>query len=162
MTDNKVEENSTKLYVEKIREGTVIDHIKKGHALAVLKILKLEGKDGRLITIGINVGRGDHLKDIIKVANVYLEEKQLNQIALISPDSKVSYIENYSVKEKIIVKIPMIIKGIVKCPNDRCITNKEREPVTNEFKVLNSNPLKIACGYCERILLRPEILENLL
>ena len=90
-----------------------------------------------------------------------LEEKQLNQIALISPQSKISFIEDYKVREKIIVKVPATIINIVKCPNERCITNVEREPVQTEFRVITDDPLKISCVYCERVLHKPEIMENL-
>lgn len=156
MTEDK------KLYVEKIRKGTVIDHVQKGLALSVLKILGLaEVGEKHLITIGINVGKPDHKKDIIKVENVDLEEKQLNQIALISPQSRISFIEDYKVREKIVVKVPSIIKNIVKCPNEKCITNVEREPVQTEFSIITEDPLKISCIYCERVVRKAEIMENL-
>ncbi len=156
-----VEPKNKRLFVEKIKKGTVIDHIKAGYALSVLKILGLEGKDGRLITVGINVkshSSSTGKKDIVKVANTYLDEKQINQIALISPDCKVSLIEDYNVKEKFVVKVPETIYGIIKCPNNKCITNKEREPIVTEFDVISPDPLKISCVYCERILQRDDVL----
>ena len=65
--------DSKRLYVEKIKKGTVIDHIKEGFAISVLKILGLEGRNGTLITIGINVksnvSSSGH-KDILKVENI--------------------------------------------------------------------------------------------
>jgi aspartate carbamoyltransferase regulatory subunit len=158
----KIAANDKKLYVEKIQNGTVIDHIKSGFAIHVVKILKLEGKDGSLVTIGINVKSNSaksKKKDIVKVANIYLDQKQINQIALISPECKVSFIKDYDVSEKFIVKVPNVIEGIIKCPNERCITNVEREPIKSEFNILTEKPLKISCIYCERILLRPEILD---
>ncbi len=154
--------DSKRLYVEKIKKGTVIDHIKEGFAISVLKILGLEGRNGTLITIGINVksnvSSSGH-KDILKVENIYLDEKQIHQIALISPGSKVSFIEDFKIKDKFVVKIPSLIKGIIDCPNENCITNVDREPVLTEFKVLSEKPLKIACNYCERILYKEEILH---
>ena len=154
--------DSKRLYVEKIKKGTVIDHIKEGFAISVLKILGLEGRNGTLITIGINVksnvSSSGH-KDILKVENIYLDEKQIHQIALISPGSKVSFIEKFKIKDKFVVKIPSLIKGIIDCPNENCITNVDREPVLTEFKVLSEKPLKIACNYCERILYKEEILH---
>ena len=44
-----------KLRVSKIKDGTVIDHIRGGYALDVIKILGITGKEKRVITIGINV-----------------------------------------------------------------------------------------------------------
>ena len=156
-------EITKRLYVEKIRNGTVIDHIHPGFAFSVLKILGYEGKDGNLITLGINVKSSSSQsgkKDIIKFEDVKLDEKEIHQIALISPRSKVSFIDNYNVIEKFVVKLPKSIEGIVKCPNEKCITNVEREPVATEFKVLSDDPLKVACSYCERIVFKEEIMRT--
>jgi aspartate carbamoyltransferase regulatory subunit len=160
-TDHE-KKNEKKLYIEKIRNGTVIDHIKAGFAVYVLKILGLDGKDGSLITVGINVKSTSSptgKKDIVKVENIYLDEKQINQVALIAPDSKVSFIKEYEVSKKIIVKVPNVISGLVKCPNDKCISNADREPIISEFNTLSTDPLKIGCIYCERILTREEIID---
>lgn len=156
-------EITKRLYVEKIRNGTVIDHIHPGFAFSVLKILGYEGKDGNLITLGINVKSNSSQsgkKDIIKFEDVKLDEKEIHQIALISPRSKVSFIDNYKVIDKFVVKLPKSIEGIVKCPNEKCITNVEREPVATEFKVLSDDPLKVACSYCERIVFKEEIMRT--
>jgi aspartate carbamoyltransferase regulatory subunit len=159
----KMSEITKRLYVEKIRNGTVIDHIHPGFAFSVLKILGYEGKDGNLITLGINVKSNSSQsgkKDIIKFEDVKLDEKEIHQIALISPRSKVSFIDNYKVIDKFVVKLPKSIEGIVKCPNEKCITNVEREPVATEFKVLSDDPLKVACSYCERIVFKEEIMRT--
>ena len=151
-----------KLYIEKIRDGTVIDHIKAGFAVFVLKILGLDGKDGSLITVGINVHSNSSptgKKDLIKVENIYLDEKQINQIALVSPECKVSFIRDYQVEKKIIVKVPQVVTGVIKCPNEKCISNAEREPCTPEFEVISSDSVKIRCIYRERILDREDIME---
>jgi len=39
--------SETMLYVSKIKDGTVIDHITGGHALDVIKILGVTGKEKR-------------------------------------------------------------------------------------------------------------------
>jgi len=43
------------LYVKKIRNGTVIDHILAGHALDVLKILGIHGGEGHIVSVAMNV-----------------------------------------------------------------------------------------------------------
>lgn len=43
------------LRVSKIKDGTVIDHIRGGFALDVIKILGITGKEKRVITIAINM-----------------------------------------------------------------------------------------------------------
>ena len=163
MSENEQTEEAKRLYVEKIRNGTVIDHIHPGFAFSVLKILGFDGEDGGLITIGINVKSNSSIsgkKDIIKFEGKRLEEKHIHKIAVISPHSKVSFIENYNVIEKFIVELPKIVKGIIKCPNEHCITNVDREPVTTEFRVLADDPLKISCAFCERIVYKQEIMKT--
>ena len=61
------------LIVRRIREGTVIDHIDEGRGLQVLHALGIDGKDGSVITIALNVPSGKFKKkDIIKVENRFL------------------------------------------------------------------------------------------
>ncbi len=46
------------LLVRRIKEGTVIDHIDEGKGLQVLNALRIDGGDGSLITIALNVPSG--------------------------------------------------------------------------------------------------------
>lgn len=148
------------LRIQKIKEGTVIDHIEAGKALTVMNILGLHGRDGRLITVGINVN-SKHMgkKDIIKVENVYLNDEQLKQIALICPNCTISYIQDFNVSKKFILSLPSKFVGIFPCPNENCVSNSEREPVQPEFDVISENPIKIKCSFCNRILFSEEIAE---
>ncbi|MHA1729197.1 MAG: aspartate carbamoyltransferase regulatory subunit [Promethearchaeota archaeon] len=147
------------LRIEKIKKGTVIDHIESGKAFTVLNILGLDGKDGRLITVGINVN-SDKLngkKDIIKVENAFLDNEQLNQISLISPKCTITYIEEFKVSRKFILNLPEKFIGIFPCNNENCISNAKREPIQSEFNVISEHPIKLKCLYCGRILQFEEI-----
>ena len=95
-------------------------------------------------------------KDIIKIENVFLNETQMQQISILSPNASISLIENYNVIEKKKVKIPKIIKKLILCVNQTCISNSD-EPIDTEFIVLEEKPLKIQCVYCERIYKLEEI-----
>ncbi|MBN2155117.1 MAG: aspartate carbamoyltransferase regulatory subunit [Candidatus Lokiarchaeota archaeon] len=142
------------LRIEKIKQGTVIDHIEPGKAIRVLNILGLDGQDGRLITVAINVQskKLGGKKDIIKVESVFLDNEQLNQISLISPKCSISYIKNFKVSKKFILNIPDKFIGLFPCTNENCISNAEREPVMSEFMVISEKPVKLRCAYCSRIL----------
>ena len=48
----------SELLVRRIKEGTVIDHIDEGKGLKVLNALRIDGGDGSLITIALNVPSG--------------------------------------------------------------------------------------------------------
>ena len=145
-----------KLKIVKISEGTVIDHIDAGYALTILNLTGLD-EVKNLITIGVNVSSKKYnTKDIIKIENVFLNETQMQQISILSPNATISLIDNNNVIEKKKVKLPTIIKKLILCVNQTCISNSD-EPISTEFKVLEEKPLKIQCVYCERIYKLEEI-----
>lgn len=149
--------SAEKLKIDKIKKGTVIDHIDAGYALTILNLTGLDNISD-LMTVGINVGsRKFGKKDIIKIENVFLNEVQMQQISILSPNAKISLIENYKVIEKKQVKIPRVIKKLIKCVNKTCISNSLKEPIDYEFIVLEEIPLKIQCVYCDRIYKLEEI-----
>jgi len=55
----------SELMVRRIKEGTVIDHIDEGKGLQVLDALRIDGHDGSLITIALNVPSGKSKKKIL-------------------------------------------------------------------------------------------------
>ena len=145
-----------KLKIDKISKGTVIDHIDAGYALTILALTGLD-ESKNLITIGVNVSSKKYqTKDIIKIENVFLNKIQMQQISILSPNANISLIENYKVIEKKKVKLPNIIKELILCVSQTCISNS-KEPITTEFMVLEEKPLKIQCVYCERIYKLEEI-----
>lgn len=150
------------LYVRKIKNGTVIDHIPAGRALAVLNILHISGKTGLRIAIVMNVeSLRLELKDIVKIEGKYLNEEDVNKISLIAPSATVNVIKNYEVIKKFKVKPPAMIEGIIRCPNPTCISRKSREPIRPKFKIISTNPIKLQCVYCGSIISEDEIIEQL-
>ncbi len=147
-----------KLKIERIKKGTVIDHIEAGFALTILSLTGLEDSPN-LITIGVNVpSKKYQKKDIIKIENIFLNKVQMQQISILSPNSSVSLIEDSQVIEKKKVEIPKVIKRLIVCVNKTCITNSQKEPIDYEFLVLEEKPLKIQCVYCDRIYKLDEII----
>lgn len=106
------------LKVNKIKDGTVIDHIRGGYALDVVKILGITGKEKKVMTIAINVpSRRFGVKDIVKIEGKALNSQEVNRIALVAPHASINFVRNYEVVEKMVVKLPKAIEGIVKCAN---------------------------------------------
>ncbi len=141
------------LVISKIERGTVIDHINAGKALLVLRILGIGVGSRDTVTLAMNVpSKKMGRKDIVKVANKFIGEEELNKIALIAPKATINLIENYDVKKKFKVKLPPFIEGILRCPNRNCITNS-KEPVTPKFyiKLRNDNVLA-KCYYCGKVI----------
>ena len=148
------------LYVKKIRNGTVIDHISAGYALDVLKILGIDGREGHVVSVAMNVtSKKQPKKDIVKVENRELKQEEVDKIALIAPGATINIIRDYDVAEKTRVKLPETIKGIVHCANPSCVSNAG-EPVVPRFQVEKSDPLRLRCFYCSRFMEKPDVLKQ--
>ena len=142
----------TSLIVTRIKNGTVIDHIDGGNALHVLKALEIDGKEGDVITIALNVPSGKlKKKDIIKLENKFLEEDDTNRLAVIASSSTINIIKNFQLVEKRLVSLPDEITRIFRCSNLDCITNSKEhlEPVMD---VVDKDNLVLKCRHCNRLL----------
>ena len=135
-----------------IRNGTVIDHITCGMALKVLRIIGIKGENSQsTVSVLLHVpSKKVDWKDIVKIEDRELDPKELDKVALISPDATINIIRDYNVAEKFVVEVPSKVKGIMKCSNPGCITNKN-EPVEAEFEVESKKPISLRCVYCDRI-----------
>lgn len=152
--------SETVLHVSKIKDGTVIDHITGGHALDVVKILGITGRENRVITIAINVpSKRFKVKDIVKVEGRALNPQEVHKIALVAPHATINIIRDYKVVEKQRVKLPKIIEGIIKCSNPVCISNSN-EPVQAKFYVESEDPLLLKCHYCGYLMEKKDVLER--
>jgi len=150
------------LLVRRIREGTVIDHIPAGRALAVLRILGITGREGLRVAVVMNVeSRRLGRKDIVKVEGRHLSSEEVNRIALIAPSATINIVKDYRVIEKKRVELPEFIEGIITCANPTCITRKPREPLKPRFKLLSRRPLRLQCIYCGTIIDEEDVLEQL-
>lgn len=127
--------NREELLVAAIENGTVIDHIPTSKVFEVVNLLHLsEVKTS--IMVGWNLkshkmGR----KSIIKIADKYFSDSELNQLSVVAPNVSLCVIKDYQVVEKKQVVIPEELRGIVKCANPKCITNNE--PMATLFHVTN-------------------------
>lgn len=99
-----------KLQVSAIKDGTVIDHIPANSLFKVINILGLD-KIKTQMTFGSNFESEKlGLKAIIKLADVFFVDDDINKIALVAPEAKLNIIKDYKVVEKKIVKVPDSIK----------------------------------------------------
>ncbi len=136
--------------VFKIENGTVIDHIATRMALKIIDILKVQEQG--IISIGINFNsKKIEKKDIIKIENVYLDKKETDLIALLSPNSTINIVKDGVVVEKRKIDMPKEINDIIKCPNPMCVTNAYHD-CTTKFNVVRFDETTtiVRCYYCER------------
>jgi len=147
------------LKVTAIKDGTVIDHITPGKAFEVARILELEDSSA-VVSLAINVSSGKSgRKDIIKIENKELSKGEVDRISLVAPNATVNIIKGYEVIDKKHVEIPDKIVGILSCPNKNCIT--KYDPVETKFLLESSDPLRIRCYYCERVLTEEDVKKGL-
>ncbi len=143
-------ERKKELVVSAIDNGTVIDHIPANEIYKVVKILNLDSYNDEVL-IGTNLSSKKFgKKGIIKVKNKFFEETEVNKISLVAPNATLIVIKDYEVVEKIQLNIPKEIKKFVKCINPNCITNIE--DIETYFKVVENEPLKLQCHYCEKTM----------
>jgi aspartate carbamoyltransferase regulatory subunit len=150
-----------KIRIVKIHDGTVIDHIRAGKALEVLEILGITGKDGNVVTLAMNISSSKiKKKDIVKVEHRFLKEQEVARIAVVAPEATINHIEDYKIIKKVRVELPDVISDIFPCPNQRCITNKEREPIRSKYEVVSKTPMKLKCLYCWTIVEEQDIFKQ--
>lgn len=141
--------DKSELKVSAIKDGTVIDHIPAKDLFEVVKILKLDTAENQ-VTFGTNLdSKKFGKKAIIKVADKFFQDDEINKIALIAPEANLCIIKNYEVVEKRAVELPESVKGICKCMNPKCITNAE--PMPTKFDVVSKSPAALQCYYCGKV-----------
>ncbi len=136
------------LMVAAIENGTVIDHIPSAKLFEVINLLHLEELKTSIM-VGFNLkSKKMEQKSIIKIADKYFTDAELNQLSVIAPNVSLCIIRNYEVVEKKRVELPSDIRGIVKCANPKCISNNE--PMASLFHVSDREQGIIQCHYCEK------------
>ena len=136
------------LQVAALENGTVIDHIPSDKLFTVVSLLDLQHLDSN-ITIGNNfVSKKLGKKGIIKIANRFFTDEEINRLSVVAPNMKLNIIRHYEVVEKKAVEMPEELKGIVKCNNPKCITNNE--PMQTIFHVIDKANGTIRCHYCDK------------
>ena len=143
------------LQVAALENGTAIDHIPAEQLFKVASLLGLN-ETPNTITIGNNLqSKKMGRKGLIKIADKFFEEDEINRISLIAPNVILNIIRDYEVVEKKTVTLPDELVGIVKCNNPKCITNNE--PMLTRFEVIDKEKGTLCCRYCERKINKEDI-----
>lgn len=142
MTKNK------EMQVAAIENGTVIDHIPAEKTYQVAQLLNLK-EMSTPVTIGYNLpSKKIGKKGIIKVADKFFTDEEVNRLSVVAPKIVLSVIRDYEVVEKKTVETPDELRGIVKCNNPKCITNNE--PMATVFNVVDKEKGTLKCHYCDK------------
>lgn len=134
--------------VERIEQGTVIDHILPSKAFDVLRVLGLSSDKTMSILVNSHSKKGGK-KDILKFEDVELTAEEANLVALVSPKATINIIVGGDVVRKFNAEAPRVVRGILTCSNPNCISN-QNEPITTEFNLVTDDGHRYVCTYCER------------
>ena len=145
-----MEKGRKELKVAALRNGTVIDHIPSEKLFKVISILGLESCATQ-VTFGYNLdSKRIGKKAIVKVADKYLSQEEVNKIAFLAPKAKINIIKEYEVTEKMELELPDTFIGVLKCKNPKCITNNE--PMHSVFFIKDKDTVSAKCKYCEQVV----------
>ena len=131
-----------------IENGNVIDHIPSSKLFQLVRLLHLENIPSSIM-VGYNLkSRKMGSKSIIKVADRFFTDEELNLLSVVAPNVSLCIIRDYEVVEKKTVALPAQLTDIVCCANPKCITN--HEPMPTRFHVVDEEKGIIRCHYCEK------------
>ena len=138
------------LVVSALENGTVLDHIPAENVYKAIDLLNLRGLESQ-ITIGINLASKLYgRKGIIKIADRFFEDEELNRLALIAPKATVNVIRDFKVVEKKKITMPKEIIGMAKCMNPKCVTN--HQPIKTRFTTIaKGDEISLLCHFCEKV-----------
>ena len=138
------------LVVSALENGTVLDHIPAENVYKAIDLLNLRGVESQ-ITIGINLASKLYgRKGIIKIADRFFEDDELNRLALIAPKATVNVIRDFKVVEKKKITMPKEIIGMAKCMNTKCVTN--HQPIKTRFTTIaKGDEISLLCHFCEKV-----------
>lgn len=141
------------LAVQKIEDGTVIDHLPAGSGSRILQILSSSHPAIGMVALIMNAPSKKYgRKDIIKLEGVFLEGSEVDKISLLAPKATLNIIRKGVIAKKQPLKMPKLLYGIASCPNPKCITNFEQ--AKTEFRLEKSS---LRCKHCERLFKPQEL-----
>lgn len=136
------------LTINSIKNGVVIDHIKAGLGVKIFNYLGLDKADFAVALIMNAESKKVGRKDIIKIENVI--NIDVTALGLICPNVTINIIEDEIIKEKLKLKLPEKVQGVIKCKNPRCITSIEIN-VPHSFYLVDAEKGEYRCEYCDEV-----------
>lgn len=124
------------MFIDRIGNGTVVDHLLPGSRKAVDEALALENRGYSCIAADIKQKRNPFIKTDLPE----LSERDLKHIALISPEPTINYIRDGRVIDKFVYLL---------CENENCVSRVVPEDVPPKFY---QEAGVIRCRYCRSVL----------
>ncbi len=134
--------------IDGVNTGVVLDHIEAGKGWAIYNLLGLDKVDCTVAIIQRVESTKYGRKDIIKVdGDVKLD---LDILGFFDKKMTVNIVKDGALVDKVKLKLPETLTGVIKCKNPRCITSIEQE-IVHKFKLADPEKGTYRCVYCDAV-----------
>jgi aspartate carbamoyltransferase regulatory subunit len=134
--------------VDSLLEGVVIDHIQSGAGYKIFYQLGLDKTDSVVLLMRNVPSEKMGRKDMIKIETG--EPVDLKILGLIDPHATVNIVKEGKIQNKVKLKLPEEVIGILKCRNPRCVTHAEGLEKPRFFLYDGAKRL-YKCEYCDSV-----------
>ena len=132
--------------IDGVNTGVVLDHIEAGKGWEIYNLLGLDKVDCTVAIIQRVNSTKYGKKDIIKVdGDVDLD---LDILGYFDTKMNVNIVKDHKLVEKVKLKLPQTLTGVIECKNPRCITSQEQE-IVHKFRLSDPENKKYRCIYCD-------------
>jgi len=132
--------------IDGVNTGVVLDHIEAGKGWEIYNLLGLDNVDCTVAIIQRVDSTKYGKKDIIKVdGDVDLD---LDILGYFDTKMTVNIVKDQKLVEKVKLKLPETLEGVIECKNPRCITSQEQE-IVHKFRLSDPENKKYRCIYCD-------------
>ena len=131
-----------------VSSGIVLDHIEAGKGWEIYNLLGLDKVDCTVAIIQRVSSTKYGKKDIIKVDGDV--ELDLDILGYFDTKMTVNIVKDNELVEKVKLKLPEKLVGVIECRNPRCITSQEQD-IVHQFRLSDPAAKKYRCIYCDSI-----------
>jgi aspartate carbamoyltransferase regulatory subunit len=137
------------MVIDSIAKGIVIDHIKAGYGMKVLKYLNIDTSVNTVALIMNAASKKHGRKDVLKIENI--TDVDLTALGLVDHNATVNIIENHVIARKIKLRLPDKVTNVIMCRNPRCVTSSE-SGIPHVFHLVDEASEEYRCEYCDDIV----------
>ena len=134
--------------IDGVTTGIVLDHIQSGRGWEIYNLLGLDKVDCTVAIIQRVQSEKYGKKDIIKVDGDV--DVDLDILGYFDTNITVNMIRDRKLEEKVHLKLPETLTGVLECRNPRCITSVEQE-IVHRFRLSDPENKKYRCVYCDSV-----------
>ncbi|MBQ6621253.1 MAG: aspartate carbamoyltransferase regulatory subunit [Mogibacterium sp.] len=134
--------------IDGVRTGTVLDHIQAGKGWEIYNLLKLDDVDCTVAIIQRANSTKYGKKDIIKIDGDI--DIDLDILGYFDTKITVNRIKDSVLVEKVKLKLPEKLVGVIECRNPRYITSVE-QGIEHQFRLADREKKRYRCIYCDTL-----------